>query len=171
MILAFIVVLGVLFGFAWMNGRFGNTTVQKKDVLDEKVLYFEPEVVLEVGKMGEISLMGKYSGAPITGFSVELGYDSTLVKVEKIILGGNYDKLIESNIDENYGKIRIKAKSNYATGTIDRGLQKLATIQMTGLKKGVMVITNILRPEVTIFENGKNVEDDFTMRSFRVEVK
>lgn len=171
LIIAFVVLFGTLLGVAWMNGRFGNGVIQKNNVVGEKTLYFEPEIVLEVGKEGEINLMGNYSGAPITGFNVEFVYDSTLVKVEGITINDNFNKLITSNIDQNFGKVSIKASSGFATGTLNSGAQKLATIKMSGLKKGGMMITGGRRPEVTIFENGKNVEGDFTVKAFKVGVK
>jgi len=171
LIIAFVVLFGTLVGVAWMNGRFGNSVTPKNNVAGEKSLYFEPEVVLEVGKEGEINLMGNYSGAPITAFNMEFVYDSTLVKVEGIAINDNFNKLISSNIDQNFGKVLIKASSGYATGTLKSGVQKLATIKMSGIKKGGMMITGGRRPEVTIFENGKNVEGDFTVKTFKVSVK
>lgn len=171
LIFAFLLLLVMLLVVYWMNGRFGNTMVSKTTAVSEKMLYFEPEIVLEVGKQAEISLMGNYSGAVITGFNIDFTYDSTMVKIEEISIDGNFNKGIESNVDQNFGKVSIKAGSGFAFGSLRSGIQKLVTIKMTGLKKGGMIITNVRRPEVTIWENGKNVEGNFTMRAFKVGVK
>jgi hypothetical protein len=171
LIIAFVVLLGVLVGVAWMNGRFGNTLIQKNKVIGQRVLYTE-ETEIGVEKQSEISLMGNLDSIPITGFDIELVYDSTVVRVDGVTLNDKvFDQLIDSSIDPDFGKIRIKASSGYAAGTIKTGTQQLVTIKMTGLKKGGMVITSGRRPEVTIWENGKMIEGDFTFRSSKVSVK
>jgi len=171
LIFAFVVLIAVLLGVAWMNGRFGNTVIQKNKEIGQRVLYMEGAET-GVGKQSEISLMGNLDSIPITGFDIELVFDPTVVKVDGLILNDDvFDKLIDSSIDQNFGKIRIKASSGYAVGTIDTGKQKLVILKLTGLKKGGMMITSGRRPEVTIFENGKNIEGDFSVQSFKVGVK
>lgn len=171
LIVAFVVLIGVLVGVAWMNGRFGNTSIHGNKEVGQRVLYLEGGEV-EVGKQGEINLMGNLDGIPITGFDIELVYDSTVVQVDGLTLNDKvFDKLIDSSIDPDFGKIRIKASSGYAVGTIETGSQKLVTIKLTGLKKGGMIITSGRRPEVTVFEGGKMVEGDFIVQSFKVGVK
>ncbi len=172
LILPFLLLVAVLLGFGWMNGRFGNTDFLPKKTLREKTLFFESKVDLEMGKEGEMDLMANYGSAPVTGFKIELVYDPTVIKISGLTVNRDvFNKLIESSTDQNFGKVKIEAMSNFAAGTLKTGVQKLATIKMTGLKKGGMVITGGRRPEVTIWERGNLVEGDFEIQGFKVSVK
>jgi len=171
-ILSFVLLLAVLLGFAWMNGKFGNTAFVAKKSLDEKSLYFDPALILEVGMEGDVNLMANYSGAPVTGFKIEFVYDPTVADVTGILLNKDvFDTLVEGSVDKNFGKVKLEATSNLAAGTVKSGVQKLATIKMLGLKKGGMIITGGRRPEVTIWEGGELIEGDFQMQGFKVSVK
>lgn len=171
LIIAFVVLLVVLLGVYWMDGRFGNNVVSKVATIEEKMLYFEPEISLTTGGQGELNLMANYSGAAVTGFNIEFGYDSTVIKIDGVSVDGNFNKQMSSNIDQNFGKVSIKANTGFAPGALRSGMQKLATIQLSGLKKGGTIMTSVRRSEVSIWENGQNVEGNFTMKPFKVTVK
>ena len=170
-ILSFVLLVAVLLGFAWMNGRFGVGLTTTRTI-GEKVLYFNPEITLEVGKEGSVDLMANYTGAPVAKFYVQFSYDPTILKIDGVDVNNSvFGNLVENSVDPQFGTVVLRAESRLALGTLDTGKQKLATIKMSGLKKGGTVISGSRRPEVTIWENGKLVEGDFQMQTFKVNVK
>lgn len=142
-ILSFVLLLGVMLGYAWMNSRYSSI----------RTLYFSPQITLGVGKTGVVNLMVNDFLKPVTEFRAEFAYDPAILKIEKVEINGEiFDKLIENNVDQFAGKVIIQASSSQSVANLKRGEQKLATITMRGIKKGE-----------TSFKGGG--------KEFRVEVK
>jgi len=170
-VLSLLLVLGVLLGFAWMNGDVGNLGIKKATVA-ERVLYFEPTVDVEFEKEKEINLMINNSRAPVVGFKVEIQYDIKTTKVLGFEINKEvFDSLISSNIDENAGKVSIIANRKKNFEGLVGGVQKLATIRVLGIKKGTLRLGSEGLPKVTVFEAGKQVESVFQMQEFKVGIK
>jgi len=73
-------------------------------------------------------------------------------------------------VDENFGKIRIQAKTSQLGAVLPNGMVVLATVKMSGLKKGGMIMSSGRRPEVGVWEKGKTGEGDFQFSGFKVSV-
>lgn len=142
-ILSFVLLLGVMLGYAWMNSRYSSI----------RTLYFSPQITLGVGKTGEVNLMVNDFLSPVTEFRAEFAYDPAILKIEKVEINGEiFDKLIENSVDQFAGKVIIQASSSRLVTNLKKGEQKLAIITMRGIKKGE-----------TSFKGG--------VREFKVEVK
>lgn len=110
-----------------MNNKYSNV----------RTLYFDPSVAVGVGKTAEVNLMVNDFLKPVTEFSAEFTYDSTILMIEKVEINKEvFDKMIVNNVDQFAGKIIIKASSSSPAASLKKGEQKLATITMRGIKKG-----------------------------------
>lgn len=172
MVLAFVALVMVLIVLAWTNGRFGNTVIQNNKIIEEKILYFDPQIVFGVGEKSEINLMGNFTAGSMVSFDVDLVFDATLIRIDGLVLNNRvFDNLINSNIDSSLGKIRLKASRGQKVGMNNGGKQKLATISLTGLKRGEMMITSGKKPEVVVQTRDKTMNENFTVLPFKVIVK
>ena len=126
-ILAFVLLLGVMLGYAWMNSRYSSI----------RTLYFSPQITLGVGKTGVVNLMVNDYLKPVSEFRADFVYDPAILIIEKVEINGEiFDKLTENSVDQFAGKVTIEARSSQLVANLKKGEQKLATITMRGLKRG-----------------------------------
>jgi len=144
----------VMFGFAWMNGKTG-IKLPVQPIGGEKQIFFEPEGKVETGKEK----------------TFEIQYDPTVVKIGEVKVNENiFDQVLAEEVDENFGKIRIQAKTSQLGAVLSNGMAVLATVKMSGLKKGGMIMSSGRRPEVGVWEKGETGEGDFQFSGFKVSV-
>jgi hypothetical protein len=160
----------VMFGFAWMNGKTGiKLPVQPSG--GEKQIFFEPEGKVETGKEKTFEIKANYSGGAVVSYNLEFQYDLTVVKIGEVKVNENiFDQVLAEEVDENFGKIRIQAKTSQLGAVLPNGTTVLATVKMSGLKKGGMIMSSGRRPEVGVWEKGKTGEGDFQFLGFKVSV-
>lgn len=160
----------VMFGFAWMNGKTGIKPPNLQSA-GEKQIFWEPEGKMETGKEKEFVVKANYSGGAVISYNLEFQYDSTIAKVSEVKANEDvFDQVVVEEADENFGKIRIQAKTSQLGVVLPDGVVVLATVKMSGLKKGSMIMSSGRRPEIEIWEKGKTGEGDFQFSGFKVSV-
>lgn len=170
LILPFLLLLAVMLTVGWMQGRFGNSFSMMMKPKNGKVLYFEPQLSLVLGKTGEFNLVTNY-GSPVTAFDIEFLYDPKIIVIEKVLVNGQtFDQNVVTNVDQYSGRVILKAVSGIKDN-LKGGIQKLATINVRAIKSGEVNLIRGEKKSVTVFENGQSLQGDFQMQSFKVSVK
>lgn len=172
LIWAFVILIVVLLGVGWMEGRFGNSIVLKNKEILDKTLYLTSDTVFGVGKESDISLMAKNMLGVVKSYWIYITFDPSLVKVTGLLVDRDvFDVIEENTVNSNLGLIILKAKSSKKISETISVDQRLATIKVEGLKKGWVVFNNSRKSEVGNFVDGNLIEDNFEFRVFRVEIK
>jgi hypothetical protein len=169
-----LIALGVLLlavlGFVWMNKGVVVKPNSGQNTGDRQI-FWEPEGKVEVGKEKTFEVKANFLEGGIASFNLEFQYDSTVIKVDEVKVNKDiFDQVVVEEINENFGKIRIQARSSQSGTNLAGGISTLATVKISGLKKGGMIISGGRRPEVGVWGNEKVSEGNFQFSGFKVTV-
>lgn len=172
-IIAFVVVLIIILGNMWLNGKLGK--LQKKEDLkieSDRVLYLIPNETAKIGEEKEYKLMAKGKEVKVNSFNVDLLYDSGMVSIAKIEINKEvFDQMVLESVSEEFGKVRIGGKSTKKEADLATGEVELATITIKGKKKGTMIVESAARPMIQIWQNGAIVDGSFSWDDSRLMVE
>ncbi|MEK7527974.1 MAG: cohesin domain-containing protein, partial [Patescibacteria group bacterium] len=155
----------VILGYAWMDGKFGVSPTLNRNTR-EKLIYFEPEGRIEVGEEKSFEIKANFKDGAIGSFDLEFQYDPTVIRVSEVKVNKNkFDQVVLEDIDEDFGKIRIRAESSQLGANLTGGVMDLATIKIRGLKKGGVEISSGEKLEMGVWGDGKIGGGDFQFSS------
>jgi len=160
----------IMLVYAWMDGKFGVSPTLNRNTR-EKLIYFEPEGRIGMGEEKSFEIKANFKDGAIGSFDLEFQYDPTVIRVSEVKVNKNkFDQVVLEDIDEDFGKIRIRAESSQLGASLAGGVIDLATIKIRGLKKGGVIISSSKKAEVGVWEEGKIGMSVFQFLDFKVTV-